>query len=170
MANAWVVASSSLFFVPAFLAFFRQNIVVAIIFFNAALFSTLYHLNDETEYEDLDVLWASLAVLISLVLLAVLARHYPPWHLRILVPFFLGVAGFIVYFVGGQMSSDPAVTEDDHYDLYHSLWHLFIGLAGAAVAWTPVNLAEANFTYGELYLDIARKYSHSPVNLKTTVL
>jgi len=164
--NPWVIASSAFFFIPAILALFRQSLVVAIIYFNAAIFSTLYHVSDQKQYAELDVIWASLAILISLVMLAVISLYYAPWNWRVFLPFMFGISGLIVYFVGGQCS-DTCQTNDHHYVLYHSLWHLFIGLAGLAVVWTPVKLQEAQFSYGELYLKIYANYNNNRLNEKS---
>jgi len=167
MGHPWVIASSAFFFVPTLLAFFRQSLLVTIIYFNAALFSTLYHVHDEKQYADLDVMWASLAVLISLVMLAVVALHYAPWNWRVFLPFAFGIAGFIVYFVGGQASDTCVAEGDDDYDLFHSLWHLFVGLAGLFIVWTPVDLSEASVSYGELYMKIIKNYCTNTVSEKS---
>ena len=167
MGHPWVVASSAFFFLPAFISFFRQSAIITIIFFNAALFSTLYHIHNEDQYAELDVLWASLAVLAALTLMTVIAQHYAPWNWRILLPFILGFTGFILYFVGGQNSSTEEAEKSDDYDLYHSLWHVFVGLAGLVIVWTPVDLSEAKVSYGELYLKIIKKYCPTKVTEKT---
>jgi predicted membrane channel-forming protein YqfA (hemolysin III family) len=167
MGHPWVVASSAFFFLPALISFFRQNVVVTIIFFNAALFSTLYHVHDQDQYAELDVLWASLAVLTALTLLAVIAQHYAPWNWRVILPFLLGLTAFVLYFVGGQISETEEAEKRDDYELYHSLWHLFVGLAGLVLAWTPVNLAEANLSYKDLYSKIVKGYSTTEVTERT---
>ena len=163
--NPWVVASSAFFFAPAVVSLFRQHLIVTIIYTNAALFSTLYHVHNEQEYADLDVVWASLAVAVSMLLLAVLALHYAPWNWRVFLPFALGLAGMIVYFVAGQ-AFDAEEARTEHYEIYHSLWHLFVGLAGLILVWTPVDLREANLSYGELYLKISKRMGIYPVGKK----
>jgi predicted membrane channel-forming protein YqfA (hemolysin III family) len=150
MPNAYVVASSAFFFVPALLSLFRQCIFVSVVLINAALFSTLYHVSNEKNYEDLDVFWASLAVFVALLLLAVLALDYAPWNWRIVMPLLFGVTAFVLYFTDGQCQGDPCVPTQK-YDLYHSLWHLFIGIAGIFLVWTPVDLSRAvRTTYADL--------------------
>lgn len=171
MPNAYVVGSSALFFVPTLLSFFRQSIVVTIVLFNAALFSTLYHFSDETEYENLDIIWASITVLMALLLMAILARRFPPWNWRVFLPFSFGLAAFIVYFTQGQArateGSDELDTDSNTYILWHSLWHVLIGLAGTFLVWTPVNLADANISYAQLYKDIHRNYVKNTMNVET---
>lgn len=158
--QTWVVASSALFFVPALIAFLRQSVLVAIVFINAAIFSTLYHIYDEDKYESLDVFWANMAMTVALVMLAVISIHYAPWNWRVLVPSVTGIVGLAMYFVGGQtVLSDGTVQEDPHYDLYHSLWHLLLSIAGTVVAWTPVDFAEAQQSYGQVYLNLYHNYS-----------
>lgn len=168
MTNGFVVASSAFLFVPTLVSFFRQSLIVTIVFFNAALFSTLYHTADEQEYEQLDLIWASLAVFTALVLLAAIARNFPPWNWRVILPVFLGLTAFIIYFSAGH-SNDLSDTNSDQYTLWHSLWHLLVGLAGLFLVWTPVNLNDANVSYGELYQDIVRKYCTTSFNKKTVL-
>lgn len=162
MGSPWVIASSAFLFIPALIALLRQSIVVAIVLFNAAMFSTLYHVNDQQAYAEMDVVWASLTVLISLTMLALLAARYPPWNWRIILPFLLGVAGIIVYFVGGQYHDSAemeADNENNHYDLWHSLWHFLVGTAVLLIVWTPVDLSEASMSYAELSRKIQRNFT-----------
>lgn len=158
--SPWVVASSALFFVPALLAFLRQSVVVAIVYINAALFSTLYHANAEQKYEELDVFWANVAVLLSLVMLAVISIRYAPWNWRVLLPSLFGITGMALYFVGGQDETPSVTQHDPHYEVYHSLWHLFMSMAATVLVWTPVNFAEAHQSYGEVYLNLYKNYAH----------
>jgi uncharacterized membrane protein YfcA len=168
MANGFVIASSAFLFIPTFISFFRQSLIVTIILLNSAIFSTLYHLSDEKDYETFDLIWASLAILIGLLLLAALARKYPPWNWRIFMPFALSTAAFVIYFVEGSASTTED-TDSSHYDLWHSLWHLLIGLAGLFLVWTPVNLADANISYADLYVNLYKNSTHSKLD-KFTLL
>lgn len=167
-ANPWVVASSAFFFVPGLIAFLRQSIIVAIIFLMTALFSTLYHTSCEQDYGDMDVMWASMAILVALLMVAINAMHYAPWNWRVLLPVAFGVTGVVLYVVGGQNTNSGG--EPSNYDLYHSLWHLFIGLAGIVLAWTPVDLTEVQYSYPDLYRKIYYNYHAYPVNDKNTWL
>ena len=157
--HVWVIVSSALLFLPAILSFFRQSLVVTIVFFCSALFSTMYHANDENNYEDLDLIWASLTILVALVMLCLIATKYVFWNWRVLLPLVFGVAGLLVYFLEGMQSTDPLQKDDSHYDLYHSLWHLFIAIAGTFLVWTPVNVAEANMSFSEIYIKILKNYT-----------
>ncbi len=152
--HTWVVVSSSLFFIPGTIALFRQNIIVALVLLTSALFSMLYHVNNELAYSELDVIWASLAVLVSFILLAVLLTQYPPWNWRVLLPLAFGFAGLIVYFLEGQST---ATITDEHYEIYHSVWHLCIALAGISLVYTPVSLTDANFTFYEMVVKTAQQ-------------
>ncbi len=160
--HAWVIASSSLFFIPAIMSFFRQSLLVTIVFLCSALFSTLYHSSNEKSYADMDVLWANLAIFTALVLLALIAVRYPIWNWRVLLPVVFGLIGLVLYFVEGQ--ADPNHPVDVHYDLYHSLWHLFICLAGVVLVWTPVDLSEANASYAEIYIKILKNNADYSLN------
>ena len=153
--QGWVIASSALFFVPAAISVFRQSLLITLIFAATALFSTLYHASNETKYEEIDVFFACLSIILSLVMLALIAIHYAPWSWRVLLPVIFGAVGMIVYFLEGQASPDHSDL-GDHYELYHSLWHLFIAIAGTILVWTPVNLGETSLSYSELYLKMKK--------------
>lgn len=161
-ANPWVVASSAFFFVPGLIAFLRQSIIVAIVFLMSALFSTLYHTSNEKDYSDMDVMWANMAILVALLMLAINAMHYAPWNWRVIWPLAFGVTGMVLYIVGGQNTTSGG--ESDHYDLYHSLWHLFVGLAGIILAWTPVDFSEMQYSYPDLYRKIYHNYRNTSFN------
>lgn len=156
MGDPWVITSSALFFIPAAVSVFSQSLIVTIIYTNAAIFSTLYHSSSENNYSEMDVIWASLAVFISLVILAIVAMYLPATHWRVWVPLVLGVTAFVIYFVQGQRCTNECTdTDNDNYVLYHSLWHLFVALAGIFLVITPVNLADAvNLTYRDLGLKL----------------
>lgn len=158
--NPWIVASSALFFIPAILAFLRQSVVVAIVFINAALFSTLYHLSGEEKYANMDVFWANAAVLIALVMLAVISIRYAPWNWRVLIPSITGATGMALFFVGGHDEDVSEIDRDPDYTLYHSLWHLFMSIAATVIAWTPVDFRDAHQSYGEVYLNLYKNYSN----------
>ena len=154
--HAWVIASSALFFIPTVISFFRQSIVVTLIYFFSALFSTLYHASDENNYSDEDVMWAVLAIFISLVMLAILTLHYPIWNWRILIPILFGIAGIVIYVTEGQLSETPCDKADEHYAIFHSIWHTLMAISGTALVWSPIDLAEANMSYAQMYVEIRR--------------
>lgn len=160
-----MIASSAFFFVPGLVAFLRQSILVAIVFLMSALFSTLYHTSNEQDYGDMDVMWANMAIFVALIMLAINAMHYAPWNWRVVLPLAFGVTGIVLYIVGGQNTHSGG--EAVNYDLYHSLWHLFVGLAGLALAWTPVDFTEAQYSYPDLYRKIYHNYHNTPLNDKT---
>lgn len=165
--HPWVIASSALFFIPAVLAFFTQSLIVTIIFVNSATFSTLYHVKNEKQYADLDVVWASLAVAVALVMLAILSLHHAPWNWRVLLPVVFGVAGFVLYFSGGQASDTCDIENDGDYDVFHSLWHLFVAMAGTTLVLTPVDLSESQLSYLDLAKKISKNYNKTKFNEKT---
>ena len=140
--------------------------LVFIVLLLSATFSTLYHVNYEQEYSDLDVIWASLAIVVALIMLAVFAMKYAPWNWRVMLPLVFGLTGLIIYFVGGHASGNcAAVIEDANYDLYHSLWHLFVGLAALVLVWTPANLMDAaGHSYGEIYQKIVENFYSNSVD------
>lgn len=165
--HPWVIASSALFFIPAVLAFFTQSLIVTIIFTMSATFSTLYHVKSEKQYAELDVVWASLAVAVALVMLAIQSLHHAPWNWRVSLPVIFGVAGFVLYFVGGQASDTCDIEKSPEYDLFHSLWHLFIAMAGTVLVLTPVDLSESQLSYLKLAKKISRNYNRIKFNEKS---
>ena len=95
-------------------------------------------------------------------MLAIDAIHYAPWNWRVLLPLAFGITGVVLYIVGGQNTNSKG--EAVNYDLYHSLWHLFVGLAGLVLAWTPVDLTEVQYSYPDLYRKIYHHVKHVPIN------
>ncbi len=155
MGSPAVIATSALLFLPATVAFVRQAIPVAIVYFGAALFSTLYHSYGEQRYADMDVMWASLAVLVGLVVLALLAARYAFWNWRILVPALCGLAGVTLFFISADHGDDEedgvSRSDNSNYEILHSIWHGLMTVAGIALLWTPVKLGDiANMSYVDL--------------------
>jgi len=141
--------------------------VVTLIYFFSALFSTLYHASDEKNYADEDVTWATFAILISLILLAILTVHYPIWNWRILIPIIFGVAGIVIYVSHGQLSQTPCDQADTEYVIYHDIWHLLMAIAASALVWSPVDLSEANLSYIEMYKKNARNNAKSKLDFQS---
>lgn len=160
--------SSGLFFVPTIIAFFRQSFLITIIFFNAALFSTLYHASNEENYEELDVMWANLAVLCSLIILVIVSKRYSPWNWRVLVPTIFGLGAFGLYFGYGRAPETTNTELDNEYNLFHSLWHVLISISGMFVAWQTCDLSEINSTFASMYGKYLPGFDHegNPVKKK----
>jgi len=154
--HPWVIASSALFFIPTIISFFRQSVVVTLIYFFSALFSTLYHASDEGSYSEEDVMWAVLAIFISLVMLAILTLHYPIWNWRIIIPIIFGIAGIVIYVTQGQLSETPCDKADENYAIYHSIWHVLMCVSATSLVWSPIDLSEANMSYAQMYVEIRR--------------
>lgn len=154
--HTWVIASSGLFFLPGAVALFRQSLIVSIILLASALFSTLYHASTETSYAELDVFFASLALMVAVVMLLIVASRYGVLSWRFFCPFSLGLAGLIIYFVEGQF--DPVQPKAfQHYDLFHSLWHLLLSIAAFILVLTPVDLSLVKMNLVELFTTSGRK-------------
>lgn len=165
--HGWVIASSALFFIPTIISFFRQSIVVTLIYFFSALFSTLYHASNEGNYSQEDVMWAVLAIFISLIMLAILTLHYPIWNWRILIPICFGVAGIVIYLSEGQLNETACHHADEQYSIFHSIWHLLMALSATALVWSPIDLSEANMSYAQMYVEIRRSNQKNQVNFQS---
>ena len=150
MGKPLVVASSALMFIPSAIAFFRQSMVVAIAFTVSTIFSVMYHVHSEKKYAELDIIWASLAILVALVMLTIISMRYPPWSWRIVLPVAFGMAAILEYFFMGQ-ADDETDSETDDYATFHSVWHLLIVAAATFLVVTPVDLRQAHHSYVALY-------------------
>lgn len=154
MANPWVIASSTTFFVPALVASCYQSILVAIVFFNAALFSTMYHAYGENRYESLDIIWASLALLLALMLIAVLVKRFGVWSWQVLLPMLMGSTAIVLYLTEGNITGNMRPSE---YETFHSLWHVLSSIAVTLLAMHPVRLSELDVTYPEVFRRDAKR-------------
>jgi len=166
MSSPWIIGTSCTLFLPALITFFKQSIIVFIIVFNAALYSTLYHITDEDDrYETYDVVFALLGVTIGLVVLALLSRKYKFYNWRVLIPVVFSIIASVIYFYHGTCHrsqdkiDEKSCTESNaNYELYHSLWHLLMAGAGTALFWTPVDLKDSlDLTYRDVVFKISQE-------------
>jgi predicted membrane channel-forming protein YqfA (hemolysin III family) len=166
--RALLIASSALFFIPTAVSFFKQSIIVSLLYFFSALFSTLYHASNEQKWVQEDVIYATFAILISLALLAILTVHYPVWNWRILVPLAFGIAGLVVYVTEGQLDDITCDIATNNYSgQQHVVWHFLMAIAATVLVWTPVDLSEANDSYLEMYKKAVKNNTKVPITLKS---
>jgi len=149
-ANKYTVASAAFLFVPTLISAYTQAMPVTLAFGFSTVFSTMYHASDEDSYETLDVIWANIAMFLALIMIGLIAIRYGVFHWRVLVPFIFGSIAIALYFIHGYADDDEDPDTLPEYDLYHSLWHLFLGLAAISIVITPVDLRDANGSYWEM--------------------
>ena len=148
--NKYTVASAAFLFVPTLISVYTQAMPVTLTFAFSTVFSTMYHASDEDDYETLDVIWANIAMFLALIMIGLIAIRYGIFHWRVLVPFILGAAAIFIYFFNGYADDDENPNDLPDYDLYHSLWHVFLGLAAISIVITPVDIRDASGSYWEM--------------------
>jgi hypothetical protein len=154
MGNPFVIASSAAFFIPSAISLKTQNLLVSIILIGTSVSSTLYHINDEEDFSDLDQIFAVLTLVISVVLLSIiLIRHgYKSW--RFYIPAVFAFVAIAIYSSKGMLKEGQESDDASHYDLWHSLWHLFIFLSGLSLVITPVELEDVKYLSIHRYKDL----------------
>jgi hypothetical protein len=118
-------------FVPALISLYTQPVAISVILFMAAIFSTLYHLSNECRHATSDEIWASLTVMVILVLGLRLTAELGFFHWRVLAIFSTGITAFVAYLTHGSRE-DTSVTTFK-YELWHSIWHTLAAFAATLV-------------------------------------
>lgn len=149
-ANSYTVASAAFLFVPTLMSVYTQSMPITLTFAFSTVFSTLYHTSNEESYGTLDVIWANIAMFLALIMLGLIAVRYGVFHWRVMLPFIFGAAAISLYFFHGYADDGVDPNNLEHYELYHSLWHLFLGLAAIAIVITPVDISDASNSYWEM--------------------
>ena len=152
--KALVVSSSALFFIPTIISAFTQHLMIFVILFMTSLFSTLYHSFDEEKFETIDTIFASLSLILAILLTFALGLQYKMAKsnsfekkqllARLLIVVIFGVAALVCYFVGGSDLSEDDDTDNDHYDALHASWHIGLFVAGTALVAKRIDLSLLN--------------------------
>ena len=132
--------SSTLMFIPACISLYTQPMVVSFILMMASIFSTLYHMSDECHHATTDELWASLTLMVLLVMTLRLAAELGILNWRVLLTIVSGVTAITAYMYKGSRQ-DTTVTSTE-YEKWHSVWHTL-----AAVAATLIVLKKSKITF-----------------------
>lgn len=142
MGNNYLVGSSALMFIPAGISVFTQAFPFTLIFLFSAIFSMLYHWDNQSSYMVEDVVLALLSMIAGLILLTAISIKYSVYSWRVVLPSFFAILGVALYFFAGRCNCDGSKGEvEDDYILYHSLWHLFLSLSAGLIVITPIKVS-----------------------------
>lgn len=158
--KALVVSSSALFFIPTIISAFTQHVIIFIILFMTSLFSTLYHSFDEEKFETIDTIFASLSLILAILLTFALGLQYKMakdqstqkkrYLARLIIVVIFGIGALVAYFLGGSDLDSDDDTDNEHYDALHSGWHMGLFVAGTALVAQPINLSILNKSLKEI--------------------
>jgi hypothetical protein len=132
--------SSTLMFIPAMISLYTQPMIISFVLFMASIFSTLYHMSDECNHATSDEIWASLTLMILLVMTLRLAAELGMFHWRVLLAFVFGVTAITAYMTKGSRNDTTETSIE--YEKWHSIWHTF-----AAAAATVIVLQKSKITF-----------------------
>jgi hypothetical protein len=119
--RTYLKVSSALMFIPAAISLYTQPVIISVVLLLAAIFSTLYHLSNECNHATSDEIWASLTLMILLVLSLRLSAELGFLHWRVIGVFAFGITAIVAYMTHGSRH-DTSVTSR-RYELWHSIWH-----------------------------------------------
>jgi glucan phosphoethanolaminetransferase (alkaline phosphatase superfamily) len=157
-----VLLSACTLLIPAMFSIWTQPMLVTLILGNVCLYTILGRIFSDSSYRELEKIWSTVGVLLSLVLLAIIGLHYSPWHWRVFMPFVLGVAAAISY----GMIQDPFVTDNDYF---RAAWYAFTSLAFMFLIATPTDLSKSvQIRYADVFLSVWNRRDEIPSYLKDT--
>lgn len=125
----WALVWSSLtMMIPFVLSLFYSPFVHSIAIGFSMMWSFLYHLSGQKEFEQLDVACATLLTTVNMYLIANATASVHPFDPRIVMATLFGAGSLALLFTSGFASvSDQDKPPQDtipHYETYHSVWHL----------------------------------------------
>lgn len=132
MSDVFNVGSAASLYIPATIAVFYQPFFVGVILLLSATFSTLYHSSDEMSYITTDEIFATVAFLLIVFMLTLLAFKHGVLSFRVLVPFIIGVAGTVIYTTVGN-AQGVGETLEGNTEVYHAVWHVCTTVAALLV-------------------------------------
>lgn len=138
--RTYLKISSALMFIPAIISLKTQPVIFSIVLFMASIFSTLYHVSDECNHATSDEIWASLTLMLILVMSLRLSAELGFFHWRVGSIWALGIIAIVAYMTHG-CRNDTSVTSHE-YEMWHSIWHTF-----AAAAATLVIMKKSNISF-----------------------
>ncbi len=159
--RVYLKVSSALMFIPAIISLKTQPIIFSVVLFMAAIFSTLYHLSDEANHATSDEIWASLTLMLILVMSLRLAAELGFFHWRVVSIFAFGITAIVAYMTHG-CRNDTTVTSHE-YEMWHSIWHTF---AAAAATLVIIKRSDISFKSDDSFVTwIQESYQKSKENL-----
>lgn len=154
----WALVWSSLgMVIPLLLSLWYSPFGHSIAIAFSAMWSFLYHLSGQREYEQLDVACAVILTVTNMYLIAAATSSVHPFDIRIVCATLFGAGSLALLFSSGFASTadvnlPPQDTIKD-YEIYHSVWHILgivatlfvISLSGhfnASWTTTPIQLLQ----------------------------
>ena len=148
----FVVSSAATLFIPTVVSAWTQPFPITIIMFLASLSSTGYHYYYQKKFSELDVTWASITTLSTLVMLILLSLEFGIRSKRVTVPFFLMMLAIFIFVTKASLSDSPndeAMTNS--YGLWHGSWHLLTALSALFILNHKINYKYILHPLVELY-------------------
>ena len=134
-----LIVSAASFFVPTFVAYVRQPLVVAAFFSAVATASTFYHAYEERDESlaDLDFLYANALLFVAWLRLAVDAYLFGFFSRRVWLPIIPAAVALGFYMVNGTISCDTQTPgcRPEEYNRNHVIWHFLVSIAAIPQAW-----------------------------------
>ncbi len=158
----YMKVSSAMLFIPAIVSLYTQTLMISIVLLLASTFSTMYHLSDEESHGTSDEIWASLTLMVLLVLSLRLSAELGFIHWRVISIWAIGITAIVAYLTYG-CRSDTSVTSEK-YELWHSLWHTFAAIAALLVVYKRSTI---QFHSDESFVDwLKRSFHKSRENIR----
>ena len=150
--HLFVVSSAATLFIPTVVSAWTQPFPITIIMFLASLCSTGYHYYYQKKFSDLDVTWASITTLSTLVMLVLLSLQFGIRSKRVTVPFFLMMMAIFIFVTKASLSDNPTDQESNNrYDLWHGIWHILTSLSALFILNHKINYKYILHPMVELY-------------------
>lgn len=125
----WALVWSSLgMVIPLLLSLWYSPFGHSIVIAFSSLWSFLYHLSGQKDYEQLDVACAVILTVVNMYLIAAATSSVHPFDIRIVMATLFGAGSLALLFSSGFASTadvnlPPQDTIKD-YEIYHSVWHI----------------------------------------------
>lgn len=148
----FVVSSAATLFIPAGMSAWTQPFPITIIMFLAAFASTSYHYYYEKKFSELDVTWASITTLSTLVMLVLLSLQFGIRSKRVTIPFFLMIIAIILFTTKASLPDNPDdFNSVENYDVWHGIWHILTTLSAIIILRHKINYKYILHPMIELY-------------------
>lgn len=126
--NWALVWSSLLMVIPFILSLWYSPFGHSIVIGFSAMWSFLYHLSGQKQYELLDVSCAVLLTVVNMYLIAAATSSVHIFDPRAVLATLFGAGSLTLLFSSGFASTEESSKLPQetipHYDIYHSIWHI----------------------------------------------
>jgi hypothetical protein len=148
----FVVSSAMTLFIPTVMSAWTQPFPITIIMFLASLSSTGYHYYYEKKFSELDVTWASITTLSTLIMLILLSLQFGVRSRRVLTPLFFMLIAIVIFVTKASLPNVHTEQENnDEYGLWHGIWHILTSLSAISILRYKINYMYILHPLAELY-------------------